>query len=50
MLTATALGLGSLAVGGFWDEPFNEFLGLDSTTEAVLYALLAGYPDDASGG
>jgi len=47
LLMATALGLGGLPVGGYWDEPFNAMLGLDPTQEAVLYAVLLGQPDSA---
>lgn len=42
VLTATAVGLASLCVGGFWDEPFNDFLGLDPEREAVVYSVLLG--------
>jgi SagB-type dehydrogenase family enzyme len=46
-LTAAALGLGSLCVGGFWDDPFNRLLGLDSEREGVVYALMLGHPAEA---
>jgi SagB-type dehydrogenase family enzyme len=42
VLAAGAMGLGAVTVGGFWDEPFNEFLGLQPENEAVLYAVLIG--------
>ena len=42
LLVATALGLSAVPVGGFWDEPFNEFLGLDPDEEAVVYSVLVG--------
>lgn len=48
-LTATALGLGSLCVGGFWDDPFNRLLGLDAEREAVVYAVMMGHPAAADG-
>jgi SagB-type dehydrogenase family enzyme len=44
ILTATALGLNSVSVGGFWDEPFNELMGFNSSEEAVVYAVLLGQP------
>jgi len=44
LLTATALGLNSVPMGGFWDDPFNEFMGFDAATEAVVYTVLAGLP------
>ena len=44
LLAATALGLNAVPVGGFWDEPFNELLGFDTSTEAVLYCILLGNP------
>lgn len=43
LLVATALGLNAVPVGGFWDDPFNEALGLDATREAVIYAVLFGH-------
>jgi SagB-type dehydrogenase family enzyme len=42
LLCATALGLSSVPVGGFWDDPFNDLLGLDPSDEAVVYAVLVG--------
>jgi SagB-type dehydrogenase family enzyme len=48
VLTATALGLGAVCVGGFWDEPLNDFLGLDPTVEAVVYSVLLGRPAAAA--
>jgi SagB-type dehydrogenase family enzyme len=47
VLTGTALGLGTLCVGGFWDDPFNRLLGLDSEREAVVYAVMLGHAADA---
>lgn len=47
VLTATALGLGTLCVGGFWDDPFNRLLGLDSEREAVVYAVMLGHALEA---
>ena len=43
VLGATALGLHAVCMGGYWDEPFNDFLGLDPRREAVVYALLIGH-------
>ena len=45
LLTATALRLGAVPVGGFWDDPFNEFMGFDPTTEAVVHSVLVGLPE-----
>jgi SagB-type dehydrogenase family enzyme len=45
LLTATALGLSAVPVGGFWDDPFNEFMGFDPITEAVVYSVLVGLPE-----
>lgn len=42
ILTARALGLGAVCVGGFWDEPFNDLIGLEPTDEAVVYSILIG--------
>jgi SagB-type dehydrogenase family enzyme len=42
VLVATALGLASVCVGGFWDEPFNDFLELEPAEEAVVYSVLLG--------
>jgi SagB-type dehydrogenase family enzyme len=42
LLAATALRLASAPVGGFWDDPFNELLGLDPEREAVLYSVIIG--------
>lgn len=41
-LLAAALGLGALCVGGFWDDPFNELLGLEIDKEAVVYSIALG--------
>jgi len=45
LLTATALGLSAVPMGGFWDDPFNEFMGFHPTTEAVVYTVLVGRPE-----
>jgi SagB-type dehydrogenase family enzyme len=42
LLGATAMGLATVPVGGFWDEPFNKVLRLDGTGEAVVYSVLVG--------
>ena len=41
-LVATALGLGSCAVGAFHDEDFNRMLGLDGKNETALYLVAIG--------
>jgi SagB-type dehydrogenase family enzyme len=45
LLTATALGLDAVPMGGFWDDPFNAFLGFEPEDEAVVYSVLVGRPD-----
>ncbi len=42
ILTATALGLAAVPLGGFYDRPTDEFLGLDGVNESVLYTIAAG--------
>jgi SagB-type dehydrogenase family enzyme len=41
-LTATALGLGTCAVGAFDDDAVNRLIGVDGTNEAALYMLSVG--------
>lgn len=41
-LVATAMGLGTCAVGAFYDEDMNNVLGLDGQEESVLYLLPVG--------
>lgn len=43
LLASTAMDLGATPLGGFWDEPFNDLLGLDPTDEAVVYAVIFGH-------
>jgi SagB-type dehydrogenase family enzyme len=45
-LLATELDLGSICTGGFYDGRLNRYLGLDGTSEAVLY--LVGLGRDAA--
>lgn len=42
LLAGTALGLGTLPVGGFLDDELNSYLRVDGTEEAVLYVVLMG--------
>jgi SagB-type dehydrogenase family enzyme len=42
LLVGTALGLGTLPVGGFIDDELNSYLRVDGTREAVLYLVLMG--------
>lgn len=42
VLTATALGMNSLCMGGYWDDPFNDLLGFTPSDEAIVYAVLLG--------
>jgi SagB-type dehydrogenase family enzyme len=41
-LQATALGLGSVCVGAFFDDKLNGLLGLDGRTEAAIYIHCVG--------
>jgi len=43
LLVAVALGLAAAPIGGFWDDPFNQLLGLDTEREAVVYSVLVGH-------
>ena len=43
-LQATALGLGTVAVGAFNDDSLNELLGIDGHDEAGLLIMPVGYP------
>jgi SagB-type dehydrogenase family enzyme len=42
LLVGTAMGLGTLPVGGFLDDEVNGYLRLDGRHEAVLYVILMG--------
>lgn len=44
LLTATALGLGGVVMGAFYDDEVNRLLGLDGVGESVLYMLPIGVP------
>lgn len=41
-LVATSMGLGSCAIGAFYDEDFNRLLGVDGKRESVLYLMAVG--------
>jgi SagB-type dehydrogenase family enzyme len=43
-LVATALGLGAVSVGGFFDDELGGLLGLDEEREVPLYAAALGRP------
>lgn len=43
-LQATALGLGTVAVGAFEDNRLNKLFGLDGQSESALLILPVGYP------
>ncbi len=45
LLTATALGLASVPLGGFFDRQVNELLGVDGLHEAALYVIPVGHAD-----
>jgi SagB-type dehydrogenase family enzyme len=42
LLAATALGLGAVPLGGFYDRRTDEFLGLDGVNESTLYTIATG--------
>ena len=42
VLAATALGLAAVPLGGFYDRPTDEFLGLDGVNESTLYTIAIG--------
>jgi SagB-type dehydrogenase family enzyme len=42
VLTATALGLAAVPLGGFYDRRTDEFLGLDGVNESALYTIAVG--------
>jgi SagB-type dehydrogenase family enzyme len=44
LLTATALGLGAVPLGGYYDRLTDEFLGLDGVNESTLYMVAVGKP------
>jgi SagB-type dehydrogenase family enzyme len=46
-LVATAIGLGSVGIGGFLDDELNELLELDGVTEAVVHTIAFGPPPPA---
>jgi SagB-type dehydrogenase family enzyme len=41
-LVATSMGLGTCAIGAFYDDEFNRLLGLDGRKESVLYLVAVG--------
>jgi nitroreductase len=45
-LVAESLGLGSLNLGGFFDDQIAAFLGIDTDEEVPLYATALGVPAD----
>ena len=48
LLTATALNLGAVAIGGFIDDEVNDLVGLDGVDEAAVYVIPIGRPAPAS--
>jgi SagB-type dehydrogenase family enzyme len=44
LLTAAALGVGAVPLGGFYDREVDAFLGVDGIYEASLYLVPLGYP------
>ena len=47
-LIATALGLGTCAVGAFQDDAVNRVIGLDGRHEGVLYLVTIGTVERSS--
>jgi SagB-type dehydrogenase family enzyme len=48
LLTATALGLAAVPLGGFYDGRADAYLGVDGVHESTIYTLTAGpFPDEA---
>jgi SagB-type dehydrogenase family enzyme len=47
-LAAAEQKLGSLCIGGYLDARLTRFLDLDASSEAVVYSVALGYPDDAT--
>lgn len=43
-LACAAFGLGSVPVGGFYDDDLNDALDVDGVNEAAVYALVVGDP------
>lgn len=46
LLAATALGLASVPLGGFFDRQANDLLGVDGLHEAALYLIPLGRPEE----
>ena len=44
LLTAAALGLAALPIGGFVDREINGYLAIDGLSEAAFYVILIGRP------
>jgi SagB-type dehydrogenase family enzyme len=47
LLAATALDLGAVVLGGFYDGRVDDILGLDGVDESTLIAVCIGVPDGA---
>jgi len=43
-LVCTALGIGSVAMGGFVDDDLNQMIDLNGVDEAVVYTIAVGHP------
>ena len=41
-LAASAMGLGSCPIGAFFDDDFNELIGVDGEEETVVYLVTVG--------
>lgn len=49
-LVSTAMGLGCLNIGGYFDREMDAFLGLDGVTHSTLYMVGIGERTNGSGG
>jgi SagB-type dehydrogenase family enzyme len=47
-LVATALGLGAVSIGGFFDEELNRMLDFPAGEEEAIYLLCIGHPESAT--
>ncbi len=43
-LLGEGFGVGTVPLGGFYDDRVNDWLGIDGVNEAAVYALAIGYP------
>jgi SagB-type dehydrogenase family enzyme len=46
-LCTTALNLGCVALGGFYDDELNNFIGIDGVDESLIYPVVVGKPNNS---